>query len=179
MVIPNFLLNTKIHARSDVGIGTLYFIFQIAALASSPHDVYEQIGIGFWGGIILILTALAAYKSSTGEAPFLLGCSFVLSIFAFFVSFSIMCIFAASIDEMKRYSGNPCTGNFTIPANTPQQNCTIGATYPIPPCSYYSSAHLGFDSILLICGIIGIPVNILLVMGVITVYNPAPAAPAT
>jgi hypothetical protein len=45
------------------------FFKQIAALASSPHDVYEQIGIGFWGGIILILTALAAYKSSTGEAP--------------------------------------------------------------------------------------------------------------
>lgn len=49
------------------------------------------------------------------------------------------------------------------------------------PCNFLNigSAHLGFDSILLICGIIGIPVNMLLVLGVITVYNPAPAAPAT
>ncbi|EFX90367.1 hypothetical protein DAPPUDRAFT_299847 [Daphnia pulex] len=176
-LIPASLLNMQFHSITNLALGIICFVFQIAALASSPHDVYEQIGIGFWGGIILILTALAAYKSSTGEAPFLLGCSFVLSIFAFFVSFSIMCIFAASIDEMKRYSSNPCTGNFTIPADIVK--CQAGDTFPIPPCSYYSSAHLGFDSILLICGIIGIPVNILLVMGVITVYNPAPAAPAT
>jgi hypothetical protein len=62
----------------------------------------------------------------------------VLSIFAFFVSFSIMCIFAASIDEMKRYSSNPCTGYFTIPADTQPPDCKVNATFPIPPCSYYS-----------------------------------------
>lgn len=33
---------------------------------------------------------------------------------------------------------------------------------------------MGFDSILLICGIIGIPMNVLLILSVITVYNPSP-----
>ncbi len=40
------------------------------------------------------------------------------------------------------------------------------------------SARMAFDAILLICGLIGIPVNALLVLGVISAYNPAPAAPA-
>jgi fluoride ion exporter CrcB/FEX len=89
-VIPASLLNMQFHSITNLALGIICFVFQvvnlyrnvsgsfligisffkqIAALASSPHDVYEQIGIGFWGGIILILTALAAYKSSTGEAP--------------------------------------------------------------------------------------------------------------
>nr|CAH0107822.1 unnamed protein product [Daphnia galeata] len=176
-LIPASLLNIKVHSVTNLALGLICFIFQIAALATSPSDVFEQIGIGFWGGLILMLTALTAYKASTGDAPFLLGCSFVLSIFAFMVSFSIMCIFAASIDEMKRYSSNPCTGYFTVPPGT---NCNPpnNNTFIIPPCSHYSSAHLGFDSVLLTCGLIGIPVNVLLVLGIITVYNPAPAATA-
>ena len=43
--------------------------FQIASIAIAPGIVYEQIGIGFWGGLILIATAVAAYKASTGDAP--------------------------------------------------------------------------------------------------------------
>ena len=43
--------------------------FQIASIAIAPGIVYEQIGIGFWGGLILIVTAVAAYKASTGDAP--------------------------------------------------------------------------------------------------------------
>ncbi|KAK4023276.1 hypothetical protein OUZ56_008694 [Daphnia magna] len=172
MIIPAFFLNVQTHSITNLALGALCFIFQIAALAVSPHDVYEQIGIGFWGGLILIITGITAYKAATGEAPFLLGCSFVLSIFAFLTSFSIMCIFAASIDQMKRYIENPCTGYCTGP---------IGPDpVPISPCSHYSSAHLAFDSILLTCGLIGIPVNALLVLAVISMYNPLPAAtPAT
>ncbi|XP_057365004.1 uncharacterized protein LOC130685692 isoform X1 [Daphnia carinata] len=168
MTIPAVFLNVQIHSITNLALGALCFIFQIAALAVSPHDVYEQIGIGFWGGLILMFTAITAYKAATGEAPFLLGCSFVLSIFAFLTSFSIMCIFAASIDQMKRYSENPCTGY------------CAKVDEPISPCSHYSSAHLAFDSILLTCGLIGIPVNALLVLAVISMYNPLPAsAPAT
>ncbi|KAI9555868.1 hypothetical protein GHT06_018385 [Daphnia sinensis] len=126
VTIPAFFLNVQIHSIINLALG-------IAALAVSPDDVYEQIGIGFWGGLILIITALTAYKAATGEAPFLLGCSFVLSIFAFLTSFSIMC-----------------------------------------------SAHLAFDSMLLTCGLIGIPVNALLVLAVISMYSPLPATtPAT
>lgn len=61
----------------------------------------------------------------------------MLSTFAFLVSFSIMCIFAASIDQMKRYIDNPCTGYVTIPPNiVPPINV------PIAPCSYYSKCGL-------------------------------------
>lgn len=40
-----------------------------------------------------------------------------------------MCIFAASIDQMKRYIENPCTGYCTGLGPVP---------VPISPCSHYS-----------------------------------------
>ncbi|KAI9555800.1 hypothetical protein GHT06_018316 [Daphnia sinensis] len=176
VTIPAFFLNVQIHSIINLALGALSFIFQIAALAVSPDDVYEQIGIGFWGGLILIITALTAYKAATGEAPFLLGCSFVLSIFAFLTSFSIMCIFAASIDQMNRYIEKPCPASPGFCTESSESNPAPS----ISPCSHYSSAHLAFDSILLTCGLIGIPVNALLVLAVISMYSPLPATtPAT
>ena len=40
----------------------------IASLATSPSDVFEQIGIGFWGGMILIATGVFANKASERES---------------------------------------------------------------------------------------------------------------
>lgn len=66
LYFTNFYLNN--YTTSGYG-GINIFVAQIAALAVSPHDVYEQIGIGFWGGLILIVTGITAYKAATGEAP--------------------------------------------------------------------------------------------------------------
>jgi hypothetical protein len=98
----------------------------------------------------------------------MLGCTFVLSIFSFICSFAIMCVFAASIDQMNRH-GEPCY-NYVIVPNI--ANCTNGTKIDIPPCGEYSSSRMGTDSILLICGFVGIPINALLIMGTITTYSP-------
>jgi hypothetical protein len=96
-----------------------------------------------------------------------------------------MSVFAASIDEMKRYN-NPCTGNFIVPNGHYDGNTGL----PIPPCSYYSkfftfclkitleialrinclagSPHLAFDCILLFCGVTGILANVLLAISIFT-----------
>ena len=68
----------------------------------------------------------------------LLGCSFILSIFSFLASFSIMCVFAASIVEMKQYSSNPCTGYVIVPPG----HYMGDYEFPIPPCSYYSKLKM-------------------------------------
>jgi len=171
--IPAPFLNLRINGYVNIVIASLCFIFQVCSIAMSPNNYYEIVGSGFWGAIIFGITAVVSKHASTGDKPFVLGCTFVLGIASMITSFVILCIFSSSLDTMHRYP-DPCHDYVIIQPGDCERNNTI---IPILPCGDYSAARQSFNAILLVCSLVGIPVNSLLILGVVSMYNPNNVSP--